>query len=64
MAAAFCFALARPVAWADHFGIAMPIFAVLLIAHERRGGLSAGSAAVSGGIASLAIRIMSRSHGI
>src|ERR1700733_8341565 len=34
MAAAFCFALARPVAWADHFGIAMPIFAVLLIAHE------------------------------
>jgi alpha-1,2-mannosyltransferase len=32
MAAAFCFTLASPVAWGHHFGIAMPIFAVLLIA--------------------------------
>ena len=32
MAAAFCFTLASPIAWGHHFGIAMPIFAVLLIA--------------------------------
>jgi alpha-1,2-mannosyltransferase len=32
MAAAFCFTLASPVAWGHHFGIAMPIFAILLIA--------------------------------
>jgi hypothetical protein len=31
MTAAFCFTLAAPIAWGHHFGIAMPIFAVLLI---------------------------------
>ena len=31
MTAAFCFTLAAPIAWGHHFGVAMPIFAILLI---------------------------------
>jgi alpha-1,2-mannosyltransferase len=38
MTAAFCFTLASPIAWGHHFGITMPIFAVLLIALSGQQG--------------------------